>query len=141
MSEPWHECRCPRCNACPDCTDVEDRPVADAARKQAEEALTKFEQSPGTYDFYTSAWRVAECLRSLLAATPEHPSEAERLLRLTCERLIGTPVAEQSRSLADISLSLDAYCTRITANGASDGAAGGGPGGGGGVPEGQLSPA
>lgn len=39
---------------------------------------------------------------------PASPSEAERLLRLACERVTGVPVAEQSRELADISLALDA---------------------------------
>lgn len=63
-----------------------------------------------------------QALRSLLAAAkapapalPETASEAERLLRLTCERLVGTPVAEQSSSLADISLAIDAALHRIAA--------------------------
>ena len=45
------------------------------------------------------------------------PSEAERLLRSACERLIGVPVAEQSRSLADISLAIDAALLRLRGEG------------------------
>lgn len=38
----------------------------------------------------------------------EARDEAERLLRLACERLTGTPLAEQSSFIHDISLAIDA---------------------------------
>jgi hypothetical protein len=49
--------------------------------------------------------------------------EAERLLRLTCEHVCGTPVAEQSNQLADISLAIEtalaaAVAARDTVNSA-----------------------
>ena len=40
---------------------------------------------------------------------------AERYLRLACERLTGTPVAEQSPALGDISLAIDAATQRLLA--------------------------
>src|SRR5271157_4472937 len=33
--------------------------------------------------------------------------KAERLLRLTCERVVGTPIAEQSSELADVATAID----------------------------------
>lgn len=52
------------------------RPLSEV-RREAEDALAKLERSPGTYDFYSSAWRVAECLRALLAASAPAAGERE----------------------------------------------------------------
>lgn len=39
----------------------------------------------------------------------ERLQEAERLLRLVCEKVVGTPVVEQSSELADIALAIEAH--------------------------------
>lgn len=46
--------------------------------------------------------------------TTEPLPNAEALLRLTCERLTGTPVKEQSPELVDIALAIDAAIARLT---------------------------
>jgi hypothetical protein len=38
----------------------------------------------------------------------ERADHAERLLRLACERIVGTPIAEQSHEIDDIALAIDA---------------------------------
>lgn len=45
---------------------------------------------------------------------PQVPTEAERLLRLVCRNLCGTPEEEQSDELADIALAIEAHAQDLS---------------------------
>lgn len=115
-------------------------PPSDAVREAAERldslvnrvwSMTPEEAESAGLPTIAKVLRASKRLLSALAASPAtvtgpddaavreaaEPSEAERLLRIACERLIGVPVAEQSRSLADISLAIDAALLRLRGEG------------------------
>ena len=68
----------------------------------------------GSEDVPPTYWEdTAQDLEHRLAAAERERDEAERLLRLTCEHTCGTPVSEQSRELADISLGIESCHERV----------------------------
>ena len=46
-------------------------------------------------------------------SAPASAPEGERLLRLVCANVVGTPVEKQSRELADIALALETHDARL----------------------------